>query len=81
MLGEAGVNISSKGEPYIEGSAVTGSNTRVLPKLGFLSVQAGGSRRKPCYRYGFPRKSFQEFFAGFYLASKVLLETLIWTLM
>ena len=80
MLG-AGVNISSKGEPYIEGSAVTGSNTRVLPKLGFLSVQAGGSRRKPCYRYGFPHKSFQEFFAGFYLASKVLLETLIWTLM
>ena len=80
-LGKLALTSLLKGEPYIEGRAVTESNTRALTKLGFLSVQAGGSRRKPCYRYGFPHKSFQEFFAGFYLAFKVLLETLIWTLM
>ena len=69
-LGKLALTSLLNGEPYIEGSAVTGSNTMVLTKLGFLSVQAGGSRRKPCFRYGFPHKSFQEFFAGFYLASK-----------
>ena len=69
-LGKLALTSLLNGEPYIEGSAVTGSNTMGLTKLGFLSVQAGGSRRKPCFRYGFPHKSFQEFFAGFYLASK-----------
>ena len=55
-----------------EEHAVAGGNTRALTKFGFLSVQAGGSRRKPCFRYGFLHKSFQEFFAGFELASKVV---------
>mgnify|MGYP000005311946 CR=1 FL=1 len=71
-LGKLALTSLLKGEPYIEGSAVTGGNTRALTKLGFLSLQAGGSRRKPCLRYGFLHKSFQEFFAGFYLASKVV---------
>ena len=71
-LGKLALTSLLKGEPYIEGSAVTGSNTNVITELGFLSLQTGGSRRKRCFRYGFLHKSFQEFFAGFYLASKVV---------
>ena len=61
-----------KGELYIEESESVSSTA--LTKFGFLSVQAAGSRRKPCVRYGFLHKSYQEFFAGFYLASKILGE-------
>ena len=71
-LGKLALTSLLKGEPYIDGSAVTGSNTNVITELGFLSLQTGGSRRKRCFRYGFLHKSFQEFFAGFYLASKVV---------
>ncbi|XP_068699994.1 nucleotide-binding oligomerization domain-containing protein 2-like [Montipora foliosa] len=41
-------------------------------KFGFLSIQAGGSKRIPCFRYSFFHKSFQEFFAGLYLAFSIL---------
>ena len=44
----------------------------VLSKFGFLSLQAGGSKRKVVVRYAFLHKSFQEFFAGFYLAYKLI---------
>ena len=71
-LGKLALTSLFKGEPYIDGSAFTGSNTNVITELGFLSLQTGGSRRKRCFRYGFLHKSFQEFFAGFYLASKVV---------
>ena len=61
---------------YIVESRITGhlasNNLAALSKFGFLSVQPGGSRRKPCFLYGFLHKSFQEFFAGFYLASNIL---------
>ena len=63
-----------KGELYIEESKVNGSNFNALKKFGFLSTQSGRSRRKPCFRYGFLHKSFQEFFAGFHLALKILRE-------
>ena len=45
---------------------------RPLIKFGFLSIQAGGSKRIPCIRCEFLHKSFQEFFAGLYLASQIL---------
>ena len=60
-----------KGELYIEESEC-GRNSAALTKFGFLSIQPGGTKRKPCRRYGFLHKSFQEFFAGFYLASQIL---------
>ena len=41
-------------------------------KFGFLSIQAGGSKRTPCFRYSFFHKSFQEFFSGLYLAFSIL---------
>ena len=70
QLGRMAFMSLCKGELYIEESEC-GSSTG-LTKFGFLSVQAAGSRRKPCLRYGFLHKSFQEFFAGFYLATKIL---------
>ena len=43
-----------------------------LPGFGFLSVQPGGSKLRPTQRYGFLHKSFQEFFAGFYLCCQLI---------
>ncbi|XP_078379491.1 uncharacterized protein LOC144662535 isoform X3 [Oculina patagonica] len=43
-----------------------------LPVFGFLSMQPGGSKLRPCRRYAFQHKSFQEFFAGFYLSCQLL---------
>ena len=70
QLGHMALISLRKGELYIEESKF--GNSTALTKFGFLSVQAAGGRRKPCVRYGFLHKSFQEFFAGFYLASKIL---------
>ena len=43
-----------------------------LPGFGFLSVQPGGSKLRPTRRYCFLHKSFQEFFAGFYLCCQLI---------
>ena len=45
-----------------------------LPKFGFLSAQPGSSKRRPCLYYGFTHKSFQEFFAGYYLCCQLVSE-------
>ena len=71
QLGHMALKSLREGELYIEESEC-GCRSSVVTKFGFLSVQAAGSRRKPCVRYGFLHKSFQEFFSGFYLASKIL---------
>ena len=49
-----------------------GSTSIALCKFGFLSLQASGCKRKSLVRYAFLHKSFQEFFAGFYLACQIL---------
>ena len=74
-LGHIAFESLCKGELYIEESKFDCSSNvlSLLTKFGFLSVQViSGSRRKRCVRYGFMHKSFQEFFSGFYLASKIL---------
>nr|XP_058955915.1 nucleotide-binding oligomerization domain-containing protein 2-like [Pocillopora verrucosa] len=43
-----------------------------LPGFGFLSVQPGGSKLRPTRRYSFLHKSFQEFFAAFYLSCQLI---------
>ena len=73
-LGRIALQSLLKGELYIEESKVNGDNFNAVKKFGFLSVQSGRSRRKPCFRYCFLHKSFQEFFAGFYLALKNVRE-------
>ncbi len=45
-----------------------------LSGFGFLSLQPGGSKLRPCRRYAFLHKSFQEFFASFYLSCELLNE-------
>ena len=60
-----------KGEGHFED--VEGNFTESLfVKFGFLSIQAGGSKRTPCFRYSFFHKSFQEFFSGLHLAFSIL---------
>ena len=49
-----------------------GKHVSVLPEFGFLSVQPGGSKLRPCRRYAFLHKSFQESFAAFYLCCQLL---------
>jgi len=74
-LGHMALKSLCEGELYIEKSKFDCSSTvlSLLTKFGFLSVQVSlGSRRKRFVRYGFMHKSFQEFFGGFYLASKIL---------
>ena len=74
-LGHMAFKSLCEGELYIEESKLDCSSTvlSLLTKFGFLSIQiTQGSRRKRCVRYGFMHKSFQEFFSGFYLATKIL---------
>ena len=70
-LGRMALLSLRKGDLYIAEQEFD-CNSSVLFKFGFLSIQAGGSKRKPCLRYGFLHKSFQEFFAGLYLAFEIL---------
>ena len=46
--------------------------TGELSGFGFLSVQLGGSKMRPCRRYAFLHKSFQEIFAAYYLCCELL---------
>ena len=43
-----------------------------LSGFGFLSVQPGGSKMRPCRLYAFLHKSFQEIFAAYYLCCELL---------
>ena len=43
-----------------------------LSGFGFLSVQPGGSKMRPCRHYAFLHKSFQEIFAAYYLCFDLL---------
>ena len=69
-LGRMALESLLKGELYFEEHKSDGGLI-VLSKFGFLSLQAGGSKRKVVVRYAFLHKSFQEFFSGFYLAYKL----------
>ena len=70
-LGRMTLESLTKGELYFDRHKSDGRFI-VLSKFGFLSLQAGGSKRKVVVRHAFLHKSFQEFFAGFYLAYKLI---------
>ena len=53
-------------------SAFQGSSSNLKSGLGFLSVEAGRSKRRPGQSYAFLHKSFQEFFAAFCLCCQLL---------
>ncbi|XP_015748415.1 PREDICTED: protein NLRC3-like [Acropora digitifera] len=67
MLGEIALDSLRKQELYFD-EHKGDIKESLLMKFGFLSIQSGGSKRAPCDRYGFFHKSFQEFFAGYFLA-------------
>ena len=71
QLGRMALQSLRKRESHFEEHEF-GCNSSVLMKFGFLSIQTGGTKRKPSPRYGFLHRSFQEFFAGFYLALLII---------
>ena len=70
-LGRMAFQALRKGELDFEENESGDAIFSLLIKFGFLTIQAGGSKRKPCFRCGFFHKSFQEFFSGFYLAFEI----------
>ena len=48
-----------------------GGSASEITVFEFLSVQTGSSKRSSSMCYGFSHKSFQDYFAGFYLSSQI----------
>jgi len=71
ILGRMAQDSLQKGELYFEDRK--GDLKKCLfHKFGFVSIQAGGSKRAPCPRYVFFHKSFQEFLSAFFLAFSLI---------
>ena len=71
ILGRMAQDSLQKGELYFEDNKGDLKES-MLRKFGFVSIQAGGSKRAPCPRYVFFHKSFQEFFSAFFLAFSII---------
>ncbi|XP_015749493.1 PREDICTED: uncharacterized protein LOC107329298 [Acropora digitifera] len=71
ILGKMALDSLRKGELYFEDHQGDFKQS-LLPKLGFVSIHAGGSKRALCPRYAFFHKSFQEFFSAFFLAFSMI---------
>ena len=71
ILGRMARDSLHKGELYFEDHQGDFKKS-LLPKLGFVSIHAGSSKRAPCLRYAFFHKSFQEFFSAFFLAFSII---------
>ncbi|XP_068700679.1 protein NLRC3-like isoform X2 [Montipora foliosa] len=71
QLGCMALQSLGKGELFFDENEFKVSSSNLI-KFGFLSIQSGGSKRKPSLRFGFLHKTFQEFFAAFYLAYQIL---------
>ena len=71
ILGRMALDSLRKGELYFEDHEGDFKQS-LLPKFGFVSIQAGGSKRAPSPRYAFFHKSFQEFFSAFFLAFSMI---------
>ncbi|XP_068699869.1 uncharacterized protein [Montipora foliosa] len=70
-LGRMALESLYKGKLHIEDVEGNFKESPII-KFGFLSIQAGGSKRRPWFRYSFFHKTFQEFFSGLYLAFSIL---------
>ncbi|XP_068690520.1 NLR family CARD domain-containing protein 3-like [Montipora foliosa] len=73
-LGSIALNGLLNDEMYFDDSVFRNGTSNLIPELGFLSAHPGRSKRRPSWCYGFSHKSFQEFFAAFYLSCKLVDE-------
>ncbi|XP_067029206.1 NLR family CARD domain-containing protein 3-like [Acropora muricata] len=64
QIGRIATESLHKNRLYFDESAFQGFSTDVKSGLGFLSMEAGRSKRRPSRTYAFLHKSFQEFFAA-----------------
>ena len=71
MLGRIALNGLREGNLDFDELELRNHNGE-LSGFGFLSVQLGGSKIRPCRRYAFLHKSFQEIFAAYYLCCELL---------
>ena len=71
ILGRMALDSLRKGELHFEENQGDFKQSS-LPKFGFVSIQAGGSKRAPPPLYAFFHKSFQEFFSAFFLAFSLI---------
>ena len=72
-LGLIALNGLREGISHFEDEQL-GNKHSDLTEFGFLSVQPGRCIRRPCLRFGFTHKSFQEFFAGYYLCCQLVTD-------
>ena len=72
QLGRIAIEGLKNDSMYFDKSAFQGFSSDLKLDFGFLSVEAGRSKRKPGLSYGFLHKSFQEFFAAFYHCHQLL---------
>lgn len=70
LLGRIALKALKEDKMSFEENELGGSASEI-PVFEFLSVQAGSSKRSPNMCYGFSHRSFQDFFAGFYLSSQI----------
>ena len=75
-LGSIAWNGLLNDEMYFDDSAFRNGTSNSIPEMGFLSAQPGRSKRRPSWCYGFLHKSFQEFFAAFYLSCQLVNENI-----
>ena len=73
-LGCIALNGLLNDEMYFDDNAFRNGTSSLILELGFLSAQPGRSKRRPSRCYGFLHKSFQEFFAAFYLSCQLVDE-------
>ena len=71
LLGRIALNGLREGKLDFDESELRNDNVD-LSGFGFLSVQPGGSKLRPCCRYAFLHKSFQEIFAAWYLCCQLV---------
>ncbi|XP_067029218.1 protein NLRC3-like isoform X3 [Acropora muricata] len=72
QLGRIAMESLRKNSLYFDESAFEGFSSDVKSGLGFLSVEAGRSKRRPSRSYAFLHKRFQEFFAALFHCCQLL---------
>ncbi|XP_074630317.1 uncharacterized protein LOC141889063 isoform X2 [Acropora palmata] len=73
-LGRIAMEGLRNGSMYFDESAFEGFSSDVKSGVGFLSVEAGRSKRRPVLSYGFLHKSFQEFLVALFQCCQLLDE-------